>query len=554
MQMFRFAASSALLILGAGMTGSTMIATQERELTKAQSATPTRNGTIRRELTKPAALEKEVETISVRVVDALGRGVADVEVKVIEVDATPADDGPGYVKHAFRTGQDGRARVGVDPRYIRLAFESRQNDQTMGWASLTRGQLSPKATDDDPATLMLLPRNHQVEGTIVDSQGKPIKSAHVRAVQFSHDANGFAMDYRVADSEPTLASAVSDETGRYRLSSLPKGTTVIFAVDQPRFVGPTFACKPDDQTIPPVTLEDAGGITGTLVDAVTGQPVARAQITCDRIERTDGILGAGGGGARTDAQGHFSLTGLAPGVYNLLFQSSPKGRRFTARAVEGVRVKAGQEARADLLLIAGRRVRGTVVEDRAGKPLVGEQILCYSSAYPRSGGACQGTYTDQLGRFEHFVPPGPTFVYIAGSAKVGLAYREILEVLDDRDPDPVVLMQDEDPNTKQRARPVALVECEVRIRLKAEVGDRPANKEDRGLSGRVFDKSGSPLVGVQVYHHSRRRNEGATDRLGIFRLKRLPQGPLRLGLRKDREQYGWASVPAEAVEIDLIVP
>jgi hypothetical protein len=554
MQMFRFAASSALLILGAGMTGATMIATQERELTKAQSAAPTKNGTIRRELTKPAPLEKEVETISVRVVDALGRGVADVEVKVIEVDATPADDGPGYVKHAFRTGPDGRARVGVDPRYIRLAFESRQNDQTMGWASLTRGQLSPKATDDDPATLMLLPRNHQVEGTIVDSQGKPIKSAHVRAVQFSHDANGFVMDYRVADKEPTLASAVSDETGRYRLSSLPRGTTVIFAVDHPRFVGPTFACKPDDQTIPPVTLEDAGGITGTLVDAMTGQPVARALISCDLIERTERILGGGGGGAQTDAQGNFALTGLAPGVYNLLFQSSPKGRRYTARAVEGVRVKAGQESRADLLLIAGRRVHGTVVEDQTGKPLVGTPILCYSSAYPRSGGACQGTYTDELGGFEHFVPPGPTLVYIAESGHVGLAYRKFLQVPDDRDPDPVVLTQDDGRNTKQSASPVAFIECEVRVRLKAEVGERPAKKDDRGLSGRVFDKGGSPVVGVQIYHNGRTINEGASDRLGIFRLKDLPHGPLRLGLRRNREQHGWASVPAEAVEIDLIVP
>ena len=182
--------------------------------------------------------------------------------------------GSGYRTAAYRTGADGRVRIAVDPRFHQLTFEARPDDRTMGWARLQSGRLLPKATDDDPVTLTLLPRNHQVEGTIVDTRGKPIRGVQVRAVQFNHDANGFATDYRVADEQPSLASAVTDEAGRYRLSSLPKDTTAIFAAYHPRFVGPTFACKPDDQTIPSVTLEDAGGIAGTVVDAATGQPVA----------------------------------------------------------------------------------------------------------------------------------------------------------------------------------------------------------------------------------------------------------------------------------------
>ena len=90
--------------------------------------------------------------------------------------------------------------------------------------------------------------------------------------------------------------------------------------------------------------------------------------------------------------------------------------------------------------------------------------------------------------------------------------------------------------------------------MKTDAGDRPAQKEDRTLTGRVFDKDGSPLVGVQVYYNSRTINEVATDRLGIFRLKGLPHGPLRLGLRRNHDQQGSARIPAEAVEIDLIFP
>ena len=114
---------------------------------------------------------------------------------------------------------------------------------------------------------------------------------------------------------------------------------------------------------------------------------------------------------------------------------------------------------------AGRTVVERILKQR--KPT--KAVAALPATLPpirASGGACTGTYTDELGRFEHFVPPGPALLYIADSGQVGVAYRNVLDVPDDRDPDPVVLMQD----------------------------------------------------------------EGATDRLGIFRLKGLPQGPLRLGL------------------------
>ena len=322
---------------------------------------------------------------------------------------------------------------------------------------------------------------------IVDTRGKPIAGAQVRAVQFNHDKNGFATGYGNT-GEFSLASTVSDETGHYRLTSLPQNTTAIFEAYHPRFAGPKFSCKPDDQSIPSVVLEDAGGIAGTLVDAATGQPVAGAIIASQRIEHTERILGGNWGSAISDAQGHFAVGGLAPGVYNLLLQSSPKGRRFTARAVEGVRVKASEEARADLRLIAGRRVSGTARTGRTNKPMVATPIFCYSESHPRSGAACQGTYTDLQGRFEHFVPPGFALVYIAEPGQFGLEYRQLLNIPGDRDPDSVVLEQGDDPDTKQPPGGGPIVKCEVRVRVKMEAGDKPQSKENRYLTGRVFGK------------------------------------------------------------------
>jgi hypothetical protein len=60
---------------------------------------------------------------------------------------------------------------------------------------------------------------------------------------------------------------------------------------------------------------------------------------------------------------------------------------------------------------------------------------------------------------------------------------------------------------------------------------------------------------VQVHFNCARKfTEGATDRLGVFRLKGLLQGRLELGLRTDGDHFGRATVPAEAVGVDLIVP
>ena len=487
-------------------------------------------------------------------VDTNGRSVPDVEVKVVEVDSPPADDGPGFRTATYRTGADGRVRITVDARYKRLTFEARPDDRTLGWASLRSDQASPKATDEDPIKLTLLPRNHEGEGTIVDIRGKPIRGVQVRAVQFNHAANGFATDYPRGDEDPSLASAVTDETGRYRLS-LPEGTTTILRAYHPSHVGESFSWKSEGQIVAPAIMEDAGGITGTVVDSATGSPVPAANIDAQRIEHTERILGGNGGNTVSNAQGHFRISGLAPGVYNLLLRTSPRGRRFTARAVEGVRVKAGEEARADLRMIEGRRLHGTVASARTGKPLTGVPIFCYSASHPRSGAACQGTYTDERARFEHFVPPGPALVYIAEPGQFGREYRRILDVPENRDPEPVVLKQGDDPNTNEPPHLDPTVECEVRIRVKTETSQRTAPGEGRSLTGRVFDKDGSILVGVQVTNRGRPIIEGATDRLGVFRLRGLPLGALPLDLRRNGDQLGWVRhIPAEAVEVDLIFP
>ncbi len=47
---------------------------------------------------------------------------------------------------------------------------------------------------------------------------------------------------------------------------------------------------------------------------------------------------------------------------------------------------------------------------------------------------------------------------------------------------------------------------------------------------------------------------GATDRIGLFRLKGLPPGPFRLSVGKNGYTPGWTTILQEAQEVDLTLP
>jgi hypothetical protein len=510
---------------------------------------------------KPDGVERTkrartLETSTIRVVDLQGKALARVRIGVVEENSKPAGDELGYRTAFVRTGQDGHARVPVNPLFKQVMIGARLDDRAIGWVTLQVTGKSPKAIDEPPVTVKMLPINRQIEGTIVDPRGTPIRGVRVRVVQFRHPENGFATDSTGDDKEWSFGSTTTDDAGRYRLTA-PQDTSVGLRAMHPRFVGPYFGCTRDGRMIAPVTLVDAGGIAGSIVDAGSGASVAGAQVAVQSIERNARVYIGGAGRAVSDTTGHFTIGGLAPGVYNVLLNSSPKGRQFTAKAVEGVRVKVGGDAQADLQLFPGRRLQGTVVDAVTGKPVAGTAIVCYNASHPRSGMAFQRAYTDEQGQFEYYVPPGPALVYIDGT-RPGRARN----ISAGRDPDPIVLKVGYDLAAELAARPSPPdVACEVRLRVKDDAAELRGQAGNRTLIGRIFDERGAPLAAVQVSHinsklpivNNKPPNIVVTDRMGIFRLKDLPHEAVRLNLTyPDSGQNGWAQVPAEAVEIDLI--
>ena len=226
----------------------------------------------------------------------------------------------------------------VDARSHVTELHARVGDLALGWARISRGGQSPTGTDQDPVEIILLPRSHEVEGSIRDAVGKPIPGVQVRVRQLQHDANGSATDYQEDQKEAFAGSAVTDGAGKYSMS-LPENTLAILAARHPRYFGPLFTCGAGGRTIAPVTLEDAGGIVGTVIDSITGKPVEKVRVAAQLIEygalrpvRFGLAQGGEWGEEGTDARGRFVIRGLAPGVFNVLVMDSGRGKKFTARA------------------------------------------------------------------------------------------------------------------------------------------------------------------------------------------------------------------------------
>ena len=190
---------------------------------------------------------------------------------------------------------------------------------------------------------------------------------------------------------------------------MPSGAQANLQVRHARFLGPGKLIEADDKAVEPFVLEPAGGIAGRVIDA-TGRPVPKA-LVAQLTEYRTRILG-GWGETQTDDQGRFAITGLEPGVYNLLFEEAQGRPKATARAVEGLRVQAGHNTAALMKVIEGRPLSGIVIDQATDQPVVGIQVGCYGPARPRSGAAVDSRKTDATGRFTFQVPPGEQHVYL----------------------------------------------------------------------------------------------------------------------------------------------
>ncbi len=199
---------------------------------------------------------------------------------------------------------------------------------------------------------------------------------------------------------PSEAGWCSDSTGKITASPVRAGNYQVFVVpggaygaqwvgwtggtgDRDKARQMTVAVGRDN-TIAPIRVDKAGTITGTVTDKDTGEPVPGI---CAYPHAA--TAGAGGGGPEdgrcTDATGRYTLRGLGPYTWPVIFTDATGGYGWQwsggaahRKAATPVKVTVGGNAKADAKLVKAAKVTGkiTIV---GGDPDVQGTALAYSA-------------------------------------------------------------------------------------------------------------------------------------------------------------------------------
>ena len=235
-----------------------------------------------------------------------------------------------------------------------------------------------------------LQRGGVITGYVTDEFGDPVAGAQVSAMRFRYMEGGRRLS-------PT-GGEQTDDRGVFRIYGLTPGEYDVSAgvrmqpmmsmrgtvsVNLDGYAATFFPGTPNVSEARRVTVRAARDtsdvsfsltptrlvrLTGRAV-TMAGEPVAQAFVSVTPADRLGGGM-MGMGGAMTQADGTFQVTGIAPGTYDLVLR--PRNMPDSKGEFAVLRVTVGLEDVESLLLVASRGgiARGTIGTDD-GTPLPG---------------------------------------------------------------------------------------------------------------------------------------------------------------------------------------
>ena len=157
-------------------------------------------------------------------------------------------------------------------------------------------------------------------------------------------------------------------------------------------------------------LSSGGSITGLVTDEATGQPLSGVDVWADTF-----LCCGGGNGARTELDGTYTISGLAPGEYRVRaekHESSYVGEFYASttawdQATPVTVVSDSTTPNIDFSLTSGGAISGTVTNEATGQPVANADV--WADLYDCCGGAGGWTRTEADGTYIIDGLPGGTF-------------------------------------------------------------------------------------------------------------------------------------------------
>jgi protocatechuate 3,4-dioxygenase beta subunit len=343
--------------------------------------------------------------------------------QTVPVDVSAALGGPGAgEEHLALTDADGRYRVTglAEGKYLAQALlggyvreKPSENHSLHESVSVEEGE---SRADVDFA----LARGGVITGRVTDAEGRPL-IARIVSLQTVDEQGG-----KTPAPGPNIMELVmnsdafqTDDRGVYRLFGLRAGRYLVSAGGDSDIALMTGAAGKYSRTWHPdatdenqakvIEVKAGDEITGVdiklgaakrtfeaagrVVDDETGKPIAGASVICIKSKGADesALFGGFGGTSRTDEQGNFHISGLAPGEYQLGladFESLLTGGGGSSYYSDGAKFEihgadaTGVEIRAK----RGVTISGIVVSedtDPSTKPNL-SQIMIMASPRPSS--------------------------------------------------------------------------------------------------------------------------------------------------------------------------
>jgi RNA polymerase sigma factor (sigma-70 family) len=365
-----------------------------------------------------------------RVLDPQGHPVPNASVMVYGAPKyggeRPGGDAPAPIGEAVC---DGSGRFRLDAPRI-----SSSTHHMVGAAALAPGYgtgwVGLDTDVDQPATDIPLRPEKVIVGRLFDVTGQPAPGVRVSVEGMGHASRNpqaplvqiegphfWGRGYAKCP-EAWPRPVISDSGGRFTIHGVGRAIRVVLIAEDPRFARQRLVIDTDDTAeTQQVTgaMEPARIIFGRVTYADTRKPVPHAAIEI--------VAFRGGPGYESefaaDAEGNFRTNPFSADRYNVAGYA-PEGQPYLNATTGFIEWTKGTiEHRVDLVLRRGPVIRGKVIEEGSGRPVVGAGLRFTGrrGAAPDSGSWNGTTHSGPDGSYLLPVLPGPGTLKVLGPSE-----------------------------------------------------------------------------------------------------------------------------------------